>query len=489
MRAEGTLDSYMEIQPVFEAQLKDVAEMVGGAMEAGNPSAKVCGVSTDSRAIVPGSLFVALEGERFDGHDFVAEALGKGCAAAVVSKGIAPASLPPGKGLIRVADTGRGLLDLAARHRSRLRIPFVAVTGSAGKSSTKEMLARMLGGGDGVLAPQGSFNNAVGLPLTILRAGSRHRYAVVELGTNGPGEIGTLAGVARPDVGVITMAGPVHLERLGSVEGVAKEKGDMLDSLAPGGIAVLNRDDPFFEYWRSRAPKRVVSFGFSRGADIWPEEIMASGESVTIRMPGGIDVRIESPVRRQAINALAALAAGAALGLPMAECAGRLDGYVPMDGRFRVIREHGITVIDDAYNASPVSFGAALEALRCMRGSRKVVVAGDMLELGDAAEELHRRLGAEIADAGVDALHAAGPLAAIAAMEARKAGMDPRGVKIYPDAASAAAVVPTELEPGDVILVKGSHSTGMRRVADAVLAYFRGTAGQTAQTACACIRG
>jgi UDP-N-acetylmuramoyl-tripeptide--D-alanyl-D-alanine ligase len=360
-------------------------------------------------------------------------------------------------------------------------MPFVAVTGSAGKSSSKEMIARMLGKPGEILAPEGSFNNAIGLPLTILRAGPAHKYAVVEIGTNAPGEIRTLASVARPEVGVITMAGAVHLEKLGSVEGVAREKGDLLDCLAPGGVAVLNRDDPFFEYWRKRARGRCVSFGFSPEADVRPDAVETAAGHVLLRMPGGPSVRLETPARHQAANALAALAAGKALGLPIAECAARLSGYAPMDGRFSIHRDMPVTLIDDAYNASPVSFRAALETLRTMRGSRRVLIAADMLELGDAASEFHRRLGEEIAAAGVDVLHAVGPLAAEAARAAAEAGLDRSAIRIHPDAESAASAVPPQLEPGDIVLVKGSHGTGVRAVAEAIRARFAGGAGKSRQ--------
>jgi UDP-N-acetylmuramoyl-tripeptide--D-alanyl-D-alanine ligase len=435
--------------------LAQVADWTGGWTRG---EARLAGVSTDSRRLEPGSLFVALRGERFDGHDHLAEAGEAGAAAVLVEDGTDPAGLPA----VWVPDTGQGLLDLAAGWRRRQGARVAAITGSCGKTTVKDMLAAVLAEsvGEGALATRGNLNNTVGLPLTLLRLRAEHRLAAVELGINQPGEMDRLAAAAQPDVAVITNAGAAHLEGLGSVAAVAAEKGRLLAALGPGGVAVINADSPFADEWTDVAPGPVLRFGLEAPADLrgeWRPE--AEGGRLWLRTAEAeAELHLALPGRHNATNALAAAGAALALGIPLATVAEGLARVTPPVGRLQVRGgPGGATILDDTYNANPGSLEAALAVLAEGPG-RTWLVLGDMGELGTEGEQWHHRAGERARELGIRRLLAVGPLASRAA-----AAFGARGHAVE-DWEGAAEVLEEEAGSGDRILIKGSRAMRLERL-------------------------
>jgi UDP-N-acetylmuramoyl-tripeptide--D-alanyl-D-alanine ligase len=458
--------------------LDDILAACGGELLCGEAGRRIAGIGIDSRTIAPGEAFVAIRGEVHDGHDFAAQAVEKGAAAAVVERtqsGAILASLRAhaGAAVVAVADTTRALGDLAAFHRRRLPVPAVAVTGSNGKTSTRRMTAAVLARAGELLEPARNLNNQIGLPLTLLKLDRRHRFAVLELGTNRPGEIARLAEICRPEVGVITNIGPAHLEGLGSLEGVRREKTALLAGLAPGGRAVLNADDPLLRGLPAAAAARALWFGLESRAEVRAAELREAPEGIAFRLelPGRepVAVRLRAHGRVMVQNALAAAAAGHLLGLSPAMIREGLEAFALVAGRLAVERlPGGVTLVDDSYNANPGSVGAALAMLSELRGAgRGILVMGDMRELGPAAGELHRGIGELAAKSGVGRIYACGDFAAEVAAGARRAGMPAAGIVCGPRDAVQAALL-AELSSGDWVLVKGSRAAGMEAVAAAV---------------------
>jgi UDP-N-acetylmuramoyl-tripeptide--D-alanyl-D-alanine ligase len=436
--------------------LTAVARAVDGSLIGADASFGA--VTTDSRTLSAGALFVAMPGDRFDGNDFVPDAHARGAAGALVSR---HASVPLAQ--IEVRDTRRALGELAKAWRAALAVPVVAVTGSTGKTTVKELIASILGVSRAICVTQGNLNNEVGVPLTLLRLAEEHDALVVELGANHAGEIDYLARLAQPTVGVITNAGAAHLEGFGSVAGVAAAKGELLDHLPRAGTAVLNADDPFRGEWLARAPCEFkVTFGFTNAADchvVGEPRYGAAGSELTMRLPDGEELDVWLPLlgRQNVANALAAAAAAQAAGASVEDIAAGLARATPVRGRLRAVAgRRGATLIDDSYNANPVSVRAALDHLGA-RSGRRILVLGDMAELGLAAQELHRQVG-EYARGRCDLLLTIGDLAAEAAAA-------------FGENASRSADIETVralLEPllgGDVtVLVKGSRVMGLDRL-------------------------
>ncbi|HEB99533.1 MAG TPA: UDP-N-acetylmuramoyl-tripeptide--D-alanyl-D-alanine ligase [Thiotrichales bacterium] len=439
-------------------QLSQAAEVLDGELQ--GPDVRFEGVSTDSRSLEPGNLFVALVGERFDGHEYLAQAAGRGAAAAAVCREV-PAELP----LVRVADTRRALGRLAAFWRRRFEIPLVAVTGSNGKTTVKEMTAAILGAGREVLATRGNLNNDIGVPLTLFRLDERHRAAVIEMGANHPGEIAWLTIIAAPTVAVITNAGPAHLEGFGSLEGVAEAKGEIYSGLRPGGTAVVNADDAFADLWRSlAAPRDVLTFGLDRPADLSADWRPAGGGSrLSLRTPWGYaELELPLPGRHNVMNALAASAAALAAGASLDEVVQGLGGMRAVSGRLQFLAGiAGARIIDDTYNANPASLGAALEVLAATPGEHWLVL-GDMGELGPGAAELHAEAGRQAAASGVSRLFALGELAGEAA---RAFGGHARA---YRDREALLGDLREAMHGDLVILVKGSRRMRMEQVVEAL---------------------
>ena len=437
-----------------------------GAAVPADPGAAVTGVSTDSRTVRPGELFVALRGPTFDGHAFVAAAVKRGAAAAVVDRGFAGAVSVP---LLRVADTLAALGAIAAGYRAGMPAVAVGITGSDGKTTTKELLGALLGRRGPVLATQGNLNNEIGVPLTLLRLGRAHRYAVIEMGMNHPGEIARLATMARPEAGLITNIGWAHAGYVGGRRGIAAAKAELLEGLDGRKLALLNRDSPFFGFLRRKAPGEVMSFGLHADADVRGEITREDDTGFVFRLAGeGGSFRMNfwNPV--WICTGLAALAGARAFGIPAAEARDLLEALEPLSGRGTVLRSGGVTIVDESYNANPESMRRALQALAGKRARRRFAVIGDMAELGRASNVLHRSLGAFIrglpieriitvgkASAGVG--HALGGRASHAA-----------------DPAEAVAVISGELAAGDCVLVKGSRVMALEQVVAGILKHTGG---------------
>jgi UDP-N-acetylmuramoyl-tripeptide--D-alanyl-D-alanine ligase len=437
----------------------------------------VDGVSTDTRTVSAGSCFVALKGERFDGHDFLAEAARAGAACAVVAESRAasgPAALP----LLAVPDTLAALGALARWHRRRFRIPLVAVTGSTGKTTTREMIAAILATRGPVHRSQGNLNNEVGVPLTLLGLAEEHQAAVVEMGMSHPGEIARLAAVAEPQVGLVTNAAPVHLEGLGSVDAVADAKAELYRGLSPGGTAVANADDARMLRRAQESGRRLITFARGRGrrGDVVAMEVLSHDESGLAFLLGignrELEVRLSLVGEHNAVNAAAAAATAVALGCTDREIVRGLAEVRPVGRRLRLERlPSGVFLVDDCYNANPVSMRAALEtlaALAASRGGRPVAALGDMLELGPAEAEAHRELGAAAARAGLGWLAAFGPRSRAAAEAARGAGLAGGAAFHTEDVAALTAFVKERLRPGDVLLVKASRGMKLERLVEAL---------------------
>jgi UDP-N-acetylmuramoyl-tripeptide--D-alanyl-D-alanine ligase len=451
--------------------VQDIVIASGGALVAGDLALPVAGVSIDSRTLRIGEAFFAIRGHWRDGHDSVSEAAARGACCVVVHT--LPDDPPAGMPLVLVDDTTVALGCLAARHRARFSVPLVAVTGSNGKTTTKELIAAALARRFSVLKSEASFNNQWGLPLTLLRLTSDHEAAVVEIGTNQPGEIATLAALAAPTLGVVTTVAEVHTEFLGSLEGVREEKAALVRALPASGVAVLNADDPRVLGMAADTAAQVVTFGTTPNGDVHVASPVAEdSESIgfTLEHDGErAAVRVALVGRHNVINALAAAATGVALGLSLAEIAQGLADARAVKGRCVWREANGVRILDDTYNANPVSVRAALETVAARRGQgRLVVVLGDMLELGSFADEAHREVGRLVAALGADELVGVGPHARLAVEAARAAGLrEARHVLAFED---TVAHLLKRLAPDDVVLVKGSRGMRLERVVDALLA-------------------
>jgi len=418
------------------------------------------GAGSDSRTITQGMLFIALKGPNHDGHDHVPAAAERGIAAALVER-----ELPVGISQIIVADTHAALGHLGASWRQHLGLPLVAITGSNGKTTTKEMTAAILSHAGKTLATRGNLNNDIGVPLTLMRLDDHYRYGVIEMGANHAGEIAYLVKLTRPQVAVITNAGAAHLEGFGSIEGVARAKGEIYGGLDANGIAVINADDAHADLWRTLTTHcRVMSFGIDKPADVsaqWQGD--ARGSHLQLRTPAGIaEVKLLLPGRHNVLNALAATAAALAMGVGLDAVVAGLEGLAPVGGRLQVrIGLKGSTIIDDSYNANPVSLRAGIDVLAACQG-RRYLALGDMGELGVDAERLHAEAGTYARQAGIDRVYATGPLS----RQAVEAFGD-RGYH-FADQQQLIAALKTELDATVTVLVKGSRSSRMERVVAAL---------------------
>jgi len=435
--------------------LATAARVLNGTLRGAD--VRFSGVSTDTRTLARGDLFVALVGPRFDGHAFLAEAASKGTVGALVSRDPGDTAVP----LVQVADTRLALGRLAADWRRQFRIPLVAVTGSNGKTTVKNMIAAILCERGPTLATQGNLNNDIGVPLTLLRLREGDRYAVIEMGMNHPGEIDYLTGLARPTVALVNNAAAAHLAGLGSVEAVARAKGEIFSGLAEDGVAVINADDAYADLWRGlAAPRRILTFGLDRPADVTARYTLdAGGSTIELRTPQGeITMRLPLLGRHNVLNALAAGSAALAAGASLADIQAGLEKLKAVSGRLEVKRGvRGARVLDDTYNANPGSLAAGVEVLKSAGGER-VLVLGDMGELGEAAGEIHRRVGELARQLGIQRLFAVGELTreAVAAFGA--------GAEHF---ASHEALIDrlNQVLRGDMtVLVKGSRLMKMERV-------------------------
>ena len=419
-------------------------------------------VTTDTRSLGSGSLFVAIPGDRFDGNDFVDEARAKGAAGALVSR-LAASPL----GQIEVRDSRRALGAMARAWRASFSIPVVAVTGSSGKTTVKELIASILGVSRAVCVTEGNLNNDIGVPLTLMRLNAEHAAAVIELGANHLGEIDYLASLAQPAVGVITNAAAAHLEGFGSLRGVCLGKGELLDHLPRAGTAVINADDPFRSDWAARSRcELTVTFGFAANADcrvVGEPHYLATGSEFRLRLPDGEEADVWLPLlgRQNVANALAAAAAAQAVGAGTDDIVAGLARATPVRGRLRAVAgRNGATIIDDSYNANPGSVRAALDHLAALSG-RRILVLGNMAELGASGPALHKEIG-EYARGRCDLLFTIGDLANEAAA-AFGAGSRP-----VADIEAARAALDPLLATDVTVLVKGSRVMGLDRLVKAL---------------------
>jgi UDP-N-acetylmuramoyl-tripeptide--D-alanyl-D-alanine ligase len=451
--------------------LTDAARAMGANAQEAHQVA-VGGVSIDSRTVGAGEMFFAIRGERFDGHAFVRDALERGAAAAVVSDVDSAgdlSTLPGGRGrLLEVRDTVAALGDLAAWYRRRFSTDVVGVTGTNGKTTTKEMSAAVLGATRRTLRTEANLNSQIGVPLTVLRLERGHEAAVIEMGMDRPGQITRLAAIAAPVVGVITNVSEAHVETAGGVEEIAICKGEMLDGLPPDGTAVLNADDERVMSQAHRARCAVLTFGLGAGAGVRALDVAATERGVKFVLDGGVRVAIPVPGRHTVMNALAAVAVGRALGVPDAAAAASLADYRPT-GRRTALRAVGAwTVIDDSYNCNPASLAAAFETLLTVAAGRPTAaVLGDMLELGPRSASAHDEAGRLAARLGIGSLYLAGTEMRAAQAGAIAAGMRPDRVRTFDDKRALVDALRegAEGEPL-VVLVKGSRGMRMEEVVE-----------------------
>jgi UDP-N-acetylmuramoyl-tripeptide--D-alanyl-D-alanine ligase len=446
--------------------LSQAAQVLNGRVA--GPDVRFNAVSTDSRKIAQGDLFVALRGENFDGYEFVAKAAQGGAAAALVNEDSYkehPSVLSPQSSVLVVEDTRLALGQLAAYWRKQFDIPLVAITGSNGKTTVKEMLAGILSEAAGsqgvVLATKGNLNNDIGMPLTLLQLNSTHRYAVIEMGMNHLGEIDYLTRIAEPDVALINNASGAHLEGLGTVQAVAQAKGEIFAGLKPHGTAVINADDEYAPLWRELAGvNQLLEFGLNPDADVsgtWQPS--NDGLHIDVTAPQGMfSAELQVPGEHNARNALAAAAAASALNVPLEKIAAGLEKFSGVAGRLqRKAARHGTRLIDDTYNANPASMRAAISVL-AQAGGKRVLVLGDMGELGGDAAVFHAEIGSEARRAGIEKLYALGTLSHYTVSEFGS------GAQHFERIEDLLDVLEKELDENTTVLVKGSRFMKMERV-------------------------
>jgi UDP-N-acetylmuramoyl-tripeptide--D-alanyl-D-alanine ligase len=454
-------------------RFQDVLDCTGAAHRSGAADLEILGVSTDTRTLREGDLFLALSGPNFDGNRFAMRAIEAGAAALLLAgrEGENLAEIPDEMPLALHPEPRRAFGELGAWYRSTLTMPLIAITGSCGKTTTKNILGYLLGGRMRVVASPSSFNNDIGVPHTLLSAESDTQVLICELGSNNPGEIAALARLVRPTAGVVTNVGAVHLEGLGSLEGVVLEKGDLLSIVPPDGFCVLNADGPFFNELHARSSARVLSFSVEASAR---EKSDLNATELHFH-PGGTrfllnEREIESPLlgTHNVHNLLAALCVCLGLDIPLDVVIPRIGGLSVGPRRLERIELEGVTIFDDSYNSNPEALRAALQTFsRGEEAGRRVLVLGDMLELGALAAELHHRMGAEAAESGIDLLVLVGDLAKAAGSGASEKGFSSGALLHFSDADQAAEAVSQWARAGDSVLVKGSRGIGLEKVVEA----------------------
>ncbi len=459
---------------------QEILDATGGNLLCGDLRRPFSRVSIDSREISPTDFFFAISGESHDGHGFAGSVIDQGVRGLVINRQKAeqlPLAAWEAKNItcIAVTDTTRALGDLAAFNRRRAKVSVAAITGSNGKTTTRKLTAGVVARQFNTLASSRNFNNQIGLPLTLLGLSPDHQWAVVELGTNNPGEIARLTEICSPDIGLITNIGPAHLEGLGSLDGVMREKGDLIKGLGPNGKAVLNADDSRALQLARKTRHEVLLYGRSKAATIRAEEIKEDGQTISFLLIFGresIAVQLNSPGRYMIANALGAAAVGYLLGISAAKVKAGLESFKPISGRMNICHlPNGVNMIDDTYNANPESMTAALATLQQMRaGGRGIFVAGDMLELGAQAPELHRQVGALAARTQVDRIYASGEHGAAVAAGAQKEGL-PAANTITGSREEIIEDLKGWLQPGDWVLVKGSRGMAMEKVVNGLISW------------------
>ncbi|MGD8389414.1 MAG: UDP-N-acetylmuramoyl-tripeptide--D-alanyl-D-alanine ligase [Desulfobacteraceae bacterium] len=459
-----------------------IARAIQGGVLSGDPDTRIAGVGTDTRALAPGRIFWALHGERFDGHDFLDQALERGAAGIVAEADRLHArSFPENAVVISVKDTLRALGDLARWWRHAHRVEVAALTGSAGKTTTKEMAAGILALDGEILRNPGNFNNLIGLPLTLLDLREEHRRAVLEMGMNHPGEIARLTEIADPDVGLITNVARAHLEGLGDVHAVARAKAELLDGMAPKGTAVLNGDDTLLMKEAHRFSGRVVTFGLKEEGDVWAEKVQDLGrEGVAFVLHyenQRSEVRLNVPGRQNVMNALAAAALSFSMGSPVSSVVRGLAAFQGIPGRFSLLDlPGGGLLVDDTYNANPSSLRAALDSLAPLVREQGRVIAGlgDMLELGRETVSAHFEAGRMAAERGVHEILVLGDHADEVVRGAVEGGLPSKRTRIVRTHKEMADGICELLREGDVVLLKASRGMRLDRVVELLTGMEKG---------------
>lgn len=453
---------------MIRMDMRAVAEATGGHLMQNGASVELQGISTDSRTVQPGDLFVPLRGDNFDGHDYLTQAIQRGAAACLSEEMIGGLLVP----VIKVNDTLKALGDLAAAVRRQFAGPVIGITGTSGKTTCKEMLAAILDHLGPGLKSAGNFNNLIGVPLTLFGLQPEHRWAIVEMGMSARGEIARLAEIAAPNIGLITNIGAGHLENFEGISGVARAKGELFISLPAEGIALINADDP--EVFRLPVANgvRKVLFGLSSDAAIRADRITAQNGSVSFDLViDGVVQRVVLPLpgRHNVANALGAAAAATVLGVKQQDIAAGLAAFKPCPGRMELLELPGeIVVLEDSYNANPLSMHAALDALHDLgKPGRRIAVLADMLELGPSAPKMHHQVGTAVAERA-DWLFVYGALAKEIARGARDAGLSDDKVFVAGSHDELAVRLLEILQAGDRVLIKGSRGMRMEKVTAAL---------------------
>ncbi|HEV8377119.1 MAG TPA: UDP-N-acetylmuramoyl-tripeptide--D-alanyl-D-alanine ligase [Candidatus Polarisedimenticolia bacterium] len=452
--------------------LAEVSRGTEAVLLRGDPEMTVDSYSIDTRTLQSGDLFFALVGPNHDAHRFVAEAIRKGAKAVVISRGRA-GDFPEGAAVLRVADTTRALQELAHWVRRSRAVKVIGITGSSGKTTTKEMTAAIMEEAMPTLKSSGNLNNTYGLPLCLLGLEADHQAAVLEMGMSFPGEISRLAAIADPDVGVLLNVYPVHLEHFPSVSEIADAKGELFQGMRQDAVAVFNADDPEATRVAHPFPGRKIGFGFTAAAQVKGVDLQAregGGTAFGIEgLPTMLEVEIPFPGRHHVANALAAAAATHAAGAGTEAIRSGLARTRPLPMRGALLRfPGGVRVLDETYNSNPKAMEKTLESLSRLQAQRRIVASGDMLELGDAAPAAHRALGEQVARSSIALFVTVGPLSKHAAESARSSGME--SVRHFEDSSSAATFLAGALQPGDLVLVKGSRGMALERIVEAIRA-------------------
>lgn len=454
----------------------EIISPIKGELKSGTPSSVFTGLSTDSREINPGHLFWALKGEKYDGHDFVEQAIGKGATGIVIKKGYL-LKIPPGSGLVlmTVTDTLKALGDLAGWWRHQHSIPVAAITGSLGKTTTKEMTASILGLGALTLKNKGNFNNLIGLPLTLLSLEEVHGRAVLEMGMNRPGEIARLTEIADPDIGLITNVAGVHLEGLGNIEGVARAKVEMLEKISEDGQVVLNGDDELLMRVASPFHKKIITYGLGSGHDIRAHKIQKLGRegiSFELQYFGNSDsIRLHAPGLQNVYNALAASAIALCLKEPPDHIVRGLSRFEGIKGRFMFYSlPGGGMLVDDTYNSNPTSLRAAIDSIKEVVGDRGRVIVGlgEMMELGDEAVPAHLEAGNMVAELGAYYFMAMGEHAKEMIEGAVGKGLPPERAVVVSTHSEMVEKIRGVMKDRDLVLLKGSRKMGLEKVVESL---------------------
>lgn len=464
--------------PVFS--VTEVLQATSGTFISGTMETIFQGISTDSRLIQKGNLFVALKGEKFDGHDFIETAIKEGVSGLLIQD---EGKVPRGKAtkkvaVIKVADTLFSLGELAHYWRKKFSIPVIGLTGSSGKTTTKEMIAAVTDGVKKTLKTEGNLNNLIGLPQTILRLTDEDELAILEMGTNTRGEIRRLTQIANPDIGLITNIGPAHLAGFGSMAVVRDEKSDLFFNMSPSGTAVINLDDALITESAEQWKGKKITFSMSPNADVTVKDIEKNGaRGMRFNLIIGDQTQkteIKIVGLHHVHNAMAAAATAFAAGVDIRTISEGLGSFRPFSGRMEIIKlRNGAFLIDDSYNANPASVREALMSLKDLKSNHNAYVfLGDMLELGDQSEEMHRKIGMLMATIGVHALFLKGDFAGVTAAGAREGGLSPDNIFFLLEQDSGVGYLKERLKKGDWILVKGSRGMKMEKIVSQICDHF-----------------